>query len=398
MEDIKIEILPNLYLKEDETFDLEKALQMSGKIAGLCYAKTSFHDILEEDKDKTLRRIENTLSNGHHSVYDHIWISFYIKNIPKILAMVLNNEKQYTTSEKSLRYTPIDDSLDVSVEEKKAYYKWLEIMKDKIGTKYGEVFSKTKIKTLAQENARSFISVFMPTQMVYSTTLRQINNLCSFMQNYYVISNKDDSFEGKLATSMVAMIKEFQKLNVLDDRLMGNDKNRNLSLFGSNLGDKKNYFGDLYEVTYDGTYAELAQAQRHRTLDYQMERKKDKSYFVPPIIETDPALATEWLTDMMKISNLNVTPIGEMITIRESGSYQNFILKCKERLCSNAQLEIMLQTRKTLLEYMDALKESNPVLYEDIKKYSHGARCSFPDYVCPADCKFKEGKTLVRKI
>ena len=271
-------------------------------------------------------------------------------------------------------------------------------MKDKIGTKYGEVFSKTKIKTLAQENARSFISVFMPTQMVYSTTLRQINNLCSFMQNYYVISNKDDSFEGKLATSMVAMIKEFQKLNVLDDRLMGNDKNRNLSLFGSNLGDKKNYFGDLYEVTYDGTYAELAQAQRHRTLDYQMERKKDKSYFVPPIIETDPALATEWLTDMMKISNLNVTPIGEMITIRESGSYQNFILKCKERLCSNAQLEIMLQTRKTLLEYMDALKESNPVLYEDIKKYSHGARCSFPDYVCPADCKFKEGKTLVRKI
>lgn len=50
----------------------------------------------------------------------------------------------------------------------------------------------------------------MPTQMVYSTTLRQINNLCSFMQNYYVISNKDDSFEGKLATSMVAMMKEFQ--------------------------------------------------------------------------------------------------------------------------------------------------------------------------------------------
>ena len=183
MEDIKIEILPNLYLKEDGTFDLEKALQMSGKIAGLCYAKTSFHDILEEDKDKTLRRIENTLNNGHHSVYDHIWISFYIKNIPKILAMVLNNEKQYTTSEKSLRYTPIDDSLDVSVEEKKAYYKWLEIMKDKIGTKYGEVFSKTKIKTLAQENARSFISVFMPTQMVYSTTLRQINILCKIIMS-----------------------------------------------------------------------------------------------------------------------------------------------------------------------------------------------------------------------
>ncbi len=28
MEDIKIEILPNLYLKEDGTFDLEKALRL----------------------------------------------------------------------------------------------------------------------------------------------------------------------------------------------------------------------------------------------------------------------------------------------------------------------------------------------------------------------------------
>lgn len=398
MENIKIEILPNLYLKNDGTFDLEKALQMSGKIAGLCYAETSFHDILEEDENKTLRRIENILNNGHHSVYDHIWINFYIKNIPKILAMVLNNEKQYTTSEKSLRYTPIDDSLDVSDEEKKTYYKWLEIMNNKIGAKYGEVFSKRKIKTLAQENARSFISVFMPTQMVYSTTLRQINNLCSFMQNYCDISNKADPFEEKLATSMQSMMKEFQRLNVLDNRLMGNDKNRKFSLFGNNLGDKKNYFGDLYEVIYEGTYAELAQAQRHRTLDYQMERKKDKSYFVPPIIESDPSLTAEWLTDMMRISNLDVTPIGEMITIRESGSYQNFILKCKERLCSNAQLEIMLQTRKILLEYMEALKGSNQLLYEDIKKYSHGARCSFPDYICSADCKFKEGKTLVRKI
>ena len=211
--------------------------------------------------------------------------------------MVLNNEKQYTTSEKSLRYTPIDDSLDVSVEEKKAYYKWLEIMKDKIGTKYGEVFSKTKIKTLAQENARSFISVFMPTQMVYSTTLRQINNLCSFMQNYYVISNKDDSFEGKLATSIGAMMKEFQKLNVLDDRLMGNDKNRNLSLFGSNLGDKKNYFGDLYEVTYDGTYAELAQAQRHRTLQYKIRLLDEVKFYIPEIIENNEALKKMWLED-----------------------------------------------------------------------------------------------------
>ena len=37
--------MSSIYLKEDGTFDIEKALQMSGKIAGICYAKTSFHDI-----------------------------------------------------------------------------------------------------------------------------------------------------------------------------------------------------------------------------------------------------------------------------------------------------------------------------------------------------------------
>ena len=73
-------------------------------------------------------------------------------------------------------------------------------------------------------------------------------------------------------------------------------------------------------------------------------------------------------------------------------------LKRKERLCSGAQLEIMRQTRETLLKYRSALEKSNHRLAKDIEKYSHGARCTFPDYNCPADCKFKEGKILTRKI
>lgn len=56
---------------------------------------------------KTNRRINMTLNNGHHSVYDHINVSLNLQNIPKILAMVINNEHQYTTSEKSGRYTPV---------------------------------------------------------------------------------------------------------------------------------------------------------------------------------------------------------------------------------------------------------------------------------------------------
>lgn len=80
------------------------------------------------------------------------------------------------------------------------------------------------------------------------------------------------------------------------------------------------------------------------------------------------------------------------------GKYEDFILKCKERLCSAAQLEIMQQTRATLLKYRDSLKLSNHPLAEDIVKYTKGARCTFPDYECPSDCKFKEGKLLTRRI
>ena len=34
----------------------------------------------------------------------------------------------------------------------------------------------------------------------------------------------------------------------------------------------------------------------------------------------------------------------------------------------------------------------------DIKKYTRGARCTFPNFRCPSKCGFKEGIDLSRKI
>ena len=58
----------------------------------------------------------------------------------------------------------------------------------------------------------------------------------------------------------------------------------------------------------------------------------------------------------------------------------------------------MSQTKKTLLKYKDELENSNDYLFNDIKKYTNGARCTFPDFHCLSDCKFAEGKKLSRKI
>ena len=65
---LKIGILPNSFLKSDGTFDKDNALILSGKIAGVCYDKEGFQHLENEPLEKTMKRIDLTLNNGHHSV------------------------------------------------------------------------------------------------------------------------------------------------------------------------------------------------------------------------------------------------------------------------------------------------------------------------------------------
>ena len=383
---MKTKILQNFFLKEDGTFDLENALLFSGRIAGVCYDKEGFEHLEKEDISNTQKRINNTLENDHHSVYDHIMINFNIVGIPKILAMVLNNEHQYTTSEKSARYTDVTYKNGSILTEREVtlYNKWNERFKELIKENYPD-FTNFKIKTLAQENARYLITVFVPTEMVYSTTLRQINYIASIMQKYIEEHNEsNDYLEKNLSLCMQDFIKELDRLNVLDKRLMHNNKNRNISLFGKDLEKREEIFSHIYSVNYEASYASLAQAQRHRTLFYQMERMDEKKYFVPPILNKKEEYIKEWTQDIKSVSN--VVPQGEIILINETGTYDNFILKTKERLCTAAQLEVMKATRDTLLKYKDALEKNDNYLKDDIKKYVKGARCTF-GYNCTKKCK-----------
>lgn len=395
---IEASILPNYFLKEDGTFNLEDALLFCGKIAGICYDKDGYEHLKDEDETKTLKRVNMTLENGHHSVYSHVDINFYFKGLPKILAMVLNNEKEYATSEKSARYTPIvkDESSVITSKEESLYNEWMDILKDKIKMEYKDVFTDTKIKKLAQENARYMVTVFMPTEMVYTTSLRQINYIVSWMLKYIKSANLYDEFEGKLAFAMRDFILKLESLNVLDERLLRNEKDRSLSLFGHDLDKRETYFGDVYSANYEASLAYLAQAQRHRTIDYKMEFLNNDKYFVPPILEDDKTLVNKWESDIDSVRN--VTPQGLLVRVNETSSYDKFILKCKERLCSSAQLEIANKTKDILNMYKEVLEEKDHYLKDDIVKYSHGARCTFPDYKCTNDCKFSKGKRLIRKI
>jgi len=388
MGNLSIQIRPNLYLKEDGTFDMEKALVDSGINAGICYAEEGFEAILDEPSKKSRERAIGTLARGHHSVFEHVNVTLYIKDIPKILAMVINNEKNYATSERSLRYTSVRDSNEITECEKMLYKKWTEIFKIKIRDMYGNELSEKRIERLAKENARYLVTIFVPTEMIYTVNLRQLNYIASWMQEYIKnVSKKDSScFEERLAMSMQEFLDELERLKLLHPNLMTNEKKRSFSLF--NDADLEENYGPLqYSLNYQGTLSQLAHIQRHRTLKYSMKFLDDKEFYVPEILKDDQVLVEEWLSDCFSLGD-SITPQGQLVLINEHGDISDFLLKCTERLCANAQKEVRDQTSESL----DKLSRHNPYL----ESYTRGCAANFPTYTCPTPCK-NGGKCLRKR-
>ena len=110
----------------------DEAVDFSGKSAGICYLPDTLEILFAEAPEKTQRRADGNIKSGHHSVFGHPTYNLSLEGIPKILAMILNNEKIYNTSEKSARYT----HMEPSPQEKELYEKWIEIFKEQILTQY----------------------------------------------------------------------------------------------------------------------------------------------------------------------------------------------------------------------------------------------------------------------
>ena len=70
-----------------------EAIDFSGKSAGICYMPDRLETLFSEPSEKTEKRANGTLKSGHHSVFGHPTYNLTLEGIPKILAMILNNEK-----------------------------------------------------------------------------------------------------------------------------------------------------------------------------------------------------------------------------------------------------------------------------------------------------------------
>lgn len=381
---------------------IEEAIKFSGTEAGMCYMPGTVEDLLGENEEKTVKRAKITMGSGHHSVFGHPKYNFVMEEIPKILAIILNNEKVYDTSEKSARYT----KMKPSKEEETLYEKWIELYSEEIEKIYPKVKEegkteeeieknqktrKTAIRKKAQENARYLISVFTPaTTMGHTIDLRQFSYILHWMEDF--INNAEDtSFNKMLKPVLSDFTKMCEKYKL--EEVNADVKKRKLSLFATEERDDE--WGENYCTTYISTFSEFGQAQRHRTISYEISFLPEPQFFVPPIIK-GTKLEGEWLKDISSLADR--FPQGMLIKINERGTVENFVLKCYERLCGEAQLEIAMQTYETLQKYLENTKGVKPRVYNYLNNYAKGARCTFAGFKCVKPCIWGAKDALNRKF
>lgn len=380
---MKIEVIAST--KVGHFLTKEEAVDFSGKSAGICYLPDTLETLFAESNEKTKKRANGNIKSGHHSVFGHPTYNLSLEGIPKILAMILNNEKIYNTSEKSARYT----KMEPSKQEKELYEKWIDIYIKQISEKYPK-FEEKRIKKLAQENARYLISVFTPaTVMEYTVNFGQLNYIINWAKDY-IEEEPENNFSNKLKDVFKEFLEKMPDLEVegLDSKVKG----RKFSFFAQRKN-RKEEFGENYCTTYLASFAQVAQAQRHRTISYEINLLENPKYYIPPIIK-GTELEKEWIKDISSLAEF--FPQGMLVQVNERGTIENFVLKCTERLCGSAQLEIMEQTEAIMKKYLEAVKE-NPELYNYLLPYSKGARCTFPNWKCTLPCIFG-GKDAMKRI
>ena len=417
--------LPELKVREEMQI-------FAGKAAGICYMPDDYFSKAFDDDEKSINRSKRNAVNGHYSVYEHGHINLIIQT-SKIMAMILNSLNLYATSEKSGRYTVMKPETEL---EQEMYTKWKNVFVELITPFYEKYLTEKEIDKLAMENARYMISVFTPTVMEYTIPYNRAILTCGWLYeladtietfvdehpkvlpkiskyDYFYDRVKDECNE--LADLISGQIGITKNDHILDDhKKIGIEFFRTFgALYKANMNGKESvdmlskfkfdndnineYFGDVYTSRYKASFAELAQGERHRTLHYSMELPERLNPYIPKIIRGS-AYEVEWTRDFNKLISNKIIPQGTLVDIVEQGRFVDFVLKCKERLCSRAQLEIMEITRDQLTRfthYTGNLSYANRALLEGMiirPKNGNGdvvvkSRCNFPGYKCKEPCK-----------
>lgn len=359
--------ITNMIAEGNTELSFDEARTFSGINAGICYGSHGYWGTDVTNPDKAYNRFNKVASTGHHSIAGHVEVTVLLEDIPKAVAMVLNSLSEYNTSEKSGRYTKMTGA---SEKEQKKYNKWVAIFADKIKELYTDLDDKA-VSKLAMENARYLLSIFTPTTMSYTTSIRQWNYILDWCKRFESLPMRKNNYN----TKMKAALKELGDLieTKLFVRELRDFKRRQFDFLACQVKstwsspDIEEYFHETYLTTYESSFVALAQAQRHRNLDYYMVFSgKSERFYIPEIIREDESLSEEWIKDLTSLKS--VVPQATLVKVYETGTVENFLLKCSERLCGRAQLEVMKQTKDTLIK-IDKLGKYNDMLAKKLENY-----------------------------
>lgn len=399
------------YMKDDYfnsyVSDNEKALKRFGTVASTNHHSIADHvkvEVLFEGISKMLAIVLNSLQDCAVSEKSGRYTEMRANDQ---LETELYNKWRGLFKDRILElYPDIDDEILMDRLAKKGYPDVLVVNGTSSNTdeKLQDCLLKLKKECqtlasfkLAQENARYILSVFTrSTTMGYTTSLRQWNYIYDWCQKYLnqfkwngtQFEYKDDrewsvSYFEIMLYHDLSELSCFIKKNLYVEELR-DPKDRCFDFLTQKsghfnhpmskyhvvepdfiMGDTGNiseddHLGVVYSVSYSASLAHVAQAERHRTLKhYMLFNASDSSYFrfyIPKCIR-GTALEKQWLDDLDKVSHL--VPQATQVGFIETGHISDFILKCEERLCGRAQLEITEQTEKTAKRFIDAVDSGN---------------------------------------
>jgi len=417
------------FIQEDGKFNQLEALKTAGLKAAVCFkqGEVTPWSVREESEETLVRRGVDTIINDHVTPSQQVPVSLEIYGIPKIICMYLNNLGMQAADERSLRYTEIKDNNYIkdyiSNEEIRIYQKWLDKLQTVLWKDYNEFFLKTNnfdekkakiaVKKIAQENARSFVSVLMPTSLTYTSNFAELNKLVLQIERTLECDNNSELenmawaylFEFKERLKQLKVVITNDDVwriapNVAEKKNLPKNKNylyKDTKGIDLNLFANKNNFSGIYapdefgvnvHATRPISFSGFAQLQRHRTLDTEIYVPEEFNFFIPEFIKQYPELVKEWTIDANIVNNITY-PQGQIIDVCMDTTLKKLISYVgSERACNNAQYEIALFYMNLLRDCATSLKHDEKLhLYEQVKPYVGKYRCLTKTYKCPSPCQ-----------
>lgn len=141
-----------------------------------------FRDIKHttEDNEKKLNLLKHVLNSGHHSVMEHVTVTFLISGVSRALTHQLVRHRVSSYSQQSQRYVKFKDGVFEYVTPGKIANneEALNVFEDTMAT-ISEAYKKLVELGLPAEDARAVLPNACTTNITWSCNLRELMHVCN---------------------------------------------------------------------------------------------------------------------------------------------------------------------------------------------------------------------------